>query len=104
MFLSTQLCQDPPCLHIIPIPFFSRYRLYFLHWHRNTLARFFLCYLYPLFWAHLLLPHLYNFHCSWPSLYPVDPFPRLLCVLLLFAFCYHCSTQFSFTCCHIMCY
>src|SRR6218665_1149018 len=69
-----------------------------------TLAHFFLCYLYPLFWAYLLLPHLYNFHYSWSSLYPVDPFPRLLCVLLLFAFFYHCSTQFSFTCCHIMCY
>src|SRR6218665_2044335 len=75
MFLSTQLCPAPPCLHIISIPFFSHYRLYFLHWYRHTLARFFLCYLYPLFWAYLLLPRLYNFHCSWPSLYPVDPFP-----------------------------
>src|SRR6218665_2320124 len=73
MFLSTQLCQAPPCLHIIP--FSSQYRLYFLHWHRNTLAPFFLCYLDPLFWAYLLLLHLYNFHCSWPFLYPVDPFP-----------------------------
>src|SRR6218665_104489 len=75
MFLSTQLCQAPLCIQIIPIPFSSQYRLYFLHWHRNTLAPFFLCYLDPLFWAYLLLLlHLYNFHCSWPSLYPVDPF------------------------------
>src|SRR6218665_2206313 len=33
---------------------------------------------------------------------PCRSIPRLLCVLLLFAFFYHCSTQFSFTCCHIM--
>src|SRR6218665_3081048 len=29
---------------------------------------------------------------------PCRSIPRLLCVLFLFAFFYHCSTQFSFTC------
>src|SRR6218665_2768034 len=105
MFMSTQLCQDPPCLHAIPTPFSSQYRLYFLLWHRNTLAPFFLCYLYRssvlgLFTASSSL----QFSLLLAIPLPCICIPRLLCVLLLFAFFHHCSTQFSFTCCHIMCY